>query len=66
MGKVASLAVFSYNTSPHSLKISPIHRFVWKNSPKLRVGNGHTLANSLEQQLIERDATLDDLQANLF
>lgn len=61
-------AEFSYNTSPHmSTGMSPFKAVYGRDPPPLvRVSHGQTAVGSLEAQLQERDAILDDLRVNLL
>ncbi|KAL8123137.1 hypothetical protein AgCh_011215 [Apium graveolens] len=62
-----SWAEFLYNTSPHiSTKVSPFKVLYRRDPPSLlRIGQGQTPVNSLDELLKERDAILDDLKFQL-
>lgn len=60
-------AEFWYNTSTHmSTNITPFKAVYGRDPPPLvRIGHGQTRVGSLEDQLQERDAILDDLRVQL-
>ena len=62
-----SWAEFSYSTAPHStIKMSPFQAlYGCPPSYIVRFGHSHSLVESLEQLLQERDAMLNEIQFNL-
>lgn len=61
-------AEFSYITAPHmSTKFTPFKVMYGRDTPLLtRLGRGHSPVDSVEEQLRERDAVLDDLHLILL